>query len=251
MTVSPAGGTTCPGASMTFKCTASDSSGVASVRWRLTRNGADVISQISLTQGGSGDCSHADVSDYGDYAILVTLCASYSTLNTTANNQLDGIQVECLLIAIGQMVDVETLQIQITRTSQVIYSVTKLILIHTVITLAEPPPLPSDVLITNLHNGTYSASVELSWDNSDLVTNIQANDTTHTVAISISYTGETWMSTVAKADGRKNITLTYNINYSLEMMATNCAGSSRVYVTDIFIGIIILLIYMTVHESVN
>ena len=107
------------------------------------------------------------------------------------------------------------------------------------ITPAEPPPLPSDVLITNLHNGTYSASMELLWDNSDPIPNSQAEDTIYTVSISISHTGETWTSTVAKANGRKTITLSYNTNYSFDLMAANCAGHSRVYtMTDIFIGII-------------
>ena len=88
---------------------------ISSVRWRLTRNGADVIPQIALIQQ-IGPCSHR-TSSYGDdheTVIAVTLCTALSTLNVTASDQLDGIVVECLLITPG-VSDVQTLPIRITR----------------------------------------------------------------------------------------------------------------------------------------
>lgn len=63
-------------------------------------------------------------------------------------------------------------------------------------------------------------------------------DTAYT--INITYAGETWTSTVSQAIGRKLISLSYNTNYSLNVIATNCAGRSEVYtISPVFIGMFI------------
>ena len=110
LTVTPVG-TTCPGADVTYLCRKTSNTGasISSIRWKLLRDGTDVIPQLSLSQGG---CSHF-YSRYNNLPILVTLYDLYSTLNITADNQLHGLTVECILIS--DTVERETLQIHITR----------------------------------------------------------------------------------------------------------------------------------------
>jgi hypothetical protein len=97
----------------------------------------------------------------------------------------------------------------------------------------EPPSSPTGVHIISVHNGSYSATVELLWDSTEET----GNATTYTTTISAN--GETWANivTVAREIGKTSITLSYNTNYSLDVMATNCAGDSEGFVTlNILIG---------------
>ena len=56
--------------------------------------------------------------------------------------------------------------------------------------------------------------------------------------MSISSNGETWIRTVAVEEGKVSITLSYNTDYILDVMATNCAGNSiGLSIVEIFIGI--------------
>ena len=100
---------------MAFMCHRTSASGgtVSSVRWRLTRDGTDVVPQLALTQGRG--CPRL-YEYYNGHLIVITLCDSYSTLNITADDQLDGLVVECVLL-ISDAVEREMLQIQIIRKS--------------------------------------------------------------------------------------------------------------------------------------
>ena len=112
-------GYACPGVDITFTCHKTSNTGatVSNVRWRLTRStgGSDVIPQLSLSQ--SSRCSYL-YSRYNNLPILVTLYNSYSTLNITADDQLDGLMTECVLVS--DTTERETIQIQITRMSVLI-----------------------------------------------------------------------------------------------------------------------------------
>ena len=100
---------------MAFMCRIASTSGaVTSIRWRLRRDGTDVVPQLALTQGSG--CSHT-YSHYGHVPITTTLHDSYSTLNVTADHSLDGLVVECLLVISSGAVQRETQQIRIVRKS--------------------------------------------------------------------------------------------------------------------------------------
>ena len=87
-----------------------------------------------------------------------------------------------------------------------------------------------------MYNGSYSATIELLLWSESQATGSEVDDTIYTINIT-SAPGETWTSTVQHAARRKLITLSYNTNYSLDVMATNCAGHSEVYtIASIFIG---------------
>ena len=109
---------------------------VSNVRWRLTHDGTDVVPQLALTQGRG--CPHL-YEYYNRHLIMITLYDSYSTLNVTADDQLDGLVVECVLIS--DTVETEMLQIQITRKS---IKAIQIYNIHTNISAAQnnPPHLP-------------------------------------------------------------------------------------------------------------
>ena len=115
LTVTPAGAT-CPGIDMVFTChqTSESETTVSNVRWKLIRSGTDLVPGLALTQGQG--CSHW-YNYYNNLPIVVTLYDSYSTLNITADNQLNGLMVECLLVLSDGRVERESLQIQITRKS--------------------------------------------------------------------------------------------------------------------------------------
>lgn len=118
LTVTP-GDIPCPGVDMAFICHRTSESGgtVSNVRWRLTEHDdTDVVPQLSLTRGRG--CPHL-YDYYNSHLIMVTLYDSYSTLNITADGQLHGLVVECVLIS--DTVEREALQIQITRKSNKIY----------------------------------------------------------------------------------------------------------------------------------
>ena len=85
---------------------------ISNVRWTLMRDGTEVVPQLSLTQGSG--CPYL-YSYYNNLPIMVTLYDSYSILNITADDQLNGIMVECSLIS--DTVERETIPIQITRKS--------------------------------------------------------------------------------------------------------------------------------------
>ena len=97
LTVTPVDNT-CPGEDMTFTCqkTPNDGTAVSNVHWTLTRDRIEVIPQLTLTQGSGCPCLHRN---YNNLPITVTLYNSYSTLNVTADSQLQGLMVECLLIS--------------------------------------------------------------------------------------------------------------------------------------------------------
>ena len=83
--------------------------------------------------------------------------------------------------------------------------------------------------ILSVHNGSYSATVKLLWDSEETGN--------ATYVITISSNGKTWMNTVAREDGKTSITLSYNTNYRLDVVGTNCAGDSENFVTfSILIG---------------
>ena len=120
LTVTP-GGITCPGVDMAFICRRTPASGgtVTNVRWRLTESDGrtDVLSSpLALTQGRG--CPQLN-GYYNSHLIVATLYDSYSTLNITADGQLYGLIIECVLIS-DIMVETETLQIQITRKIQLL-----------------------------------------------------------------------------------------------------------------------------------
>jgi hypothetical protein len=97
---------------MTFTCRKSSNDGTthSNVRWTLTRDGIEVIPQLTLTQGSG---CHNLSRHYNSLPIMVTLCNSYSTLNVTADGRLHGITVECLLVS--STVERANVPIQITR----------------------------------------------------------------------------------------------------------------------------------------
>jgi archaellin len=98
--------------------------------------------------------------------------------------------------------------------------------------IVEPPSFPSNARITSIHNGNYSATVELAWDFSHL-----NNDTFFTISIS-SNGGGTWFSRAIMEDQNASITLSYNTDYTLDVVASNCAGHSEDSSTlGIFLGI--------------
>ena len=115
LTVTPAGAT-CPGIDMVFTCHKTSDSGatVSNVRWKLIRSSTDLVPGLALTQGQG--CSH-QYNYYNNLPIMVTLYDSYSTLNITADDQLNGLMVECLLVLSDGRAEIESLQIQITRKS--------------------------------------------------------------------------------------------------------------------------------------
>lgn len=81
--------------------------------------------------------------------------------------------------------------------------------------------------ILSVHNGSYT--VELLWDGEETGN--------ATYVITISSNGETWINTVAREDGKTSINLSYNTNYRLDVVATNCAGDSEGFITfSILIG---------------
>ena len=130
LTVTP-GGITCPGVDMAFICRRTPASGgtVTNVRWRLTDGHTDVrwrltdghtdvlSSPLALTQGRG--CPQLN-DYYNSHLIVATLYDSYSTLNITADGQLHGLIIECVLISDNMPVERETLQIQITRKIQLL-----------------------------------------------------------------------------------------------------------------------------------
>ena len=72
--------------------------------------------------------------------------------------------------------------------------------------------------------------MELVWD-----FNRVNNDTYFSV--NISSNGKTWFSTAIMEDQKTSITLSYNMDYTLDVMARNCAGHSEVSsISDIFLG---------------
>ena len=119
----------------------------------------------------------------------------------------------------------------------------------------EPPLFPTDLHIGTIHNGSYSANLELLWGSNGV------QNGTH-LAISVSSNGETWTSTAPVEVGRASITLSYNTNYTLDVVATNCAGRSiGISVTDIIIGMYavsskivhgayILILYYTIIQPI-
>lgn len=161
---------------------------------------------------------------------MVTLYNTYSTLNITADNQLHGITVECLLVS--STVERANMPIQITRESM-----TKLAVHYmhnNLLVIVEPPSSPSDACITSIQNGNYSATVELAWDFSHV-----NNDTFFTISISASNGGGAWFSRALREDQNVSIILSYNTDYTLKVMVENCAGHSEVSSTlDIFLGIL-------------
>ena len=109
-------------------------------------------------------------------------------------------------------------------------------ILHTCI---EPLSSPTGAHIINIHNGSYSATVELLWDISGSLNSELEGIGNITYAISVSSNGETWMSRAAREDRKRAITLSYNTNYTLSILATNCAGDSEGFsVLDILIGIV-------------
>lgn len=107
----------CPGEDMTLTCrkTSNDGATLSNVRWTLMRDSAEVIPQLALTQGSGCPYLHRY---YNNLPILVTLYDSYSTLNITADDQLQGIMVECLLLS--NTIERERIPIQIIRKSIII-----------------------------------------------------------------------------------------------------------------------------------
>ena len=103
---------------MTFTCqkTSNDGAALSNVRWTLMRDSIEVIPQLTLTQGSG--CPYL-YRYYNNLPIMVALYNSYSMLNTTADSQLHGIMVECLLVS--NTVERENIPIQITRKSKQIY----------------------------------------------------------------------------------------------------------------------------------
>lgn len=97
----------------------------------------------------------------------------------------------------------------------------------------EPPSSPTGVHILSVHNGSYSATVELLWDSTE-----ETGNATYTITISAN--GETWANMVARDHGKTSITLSYNANYRLDIVATNCAGDSEGLTLSILIGNITL-----------
>lgn len=99
---------------MTFTCQPASNDGVSllNVRWTLTRDTIQVIPQLTLTQGSG--CPYL-YRHYNNLPIMVTLYNTYSTLNITADNQLQGITVECLLVSSTMPVERANMPIQITR----------------------------------------------------------------------------------------------------------------------------------------
>jgi hypothetical protein len=99
---------------MTFTCqkTSNDGAALSNVRWTLTRDSIEVIPQLTLTQGSG--CPNL-YRHYNSLPIMVTLYNSYSTLNVTADGQLHGITVECLLVS--STVERANIPIRITRKS--------------------------------------------------------------------------------------------------------------------------------------
>ena len=101
---------------MTFTCQKTSSDGAAAalsnVRWTLMRDGVEVIPQLTLTQGSG--CPYL-YRHYNNQPIMVTLQNSYSTLNVTADSQLQGIMVECLLVTDTAAVERESVPVQIMR----------------------------------------------------------------------------------------------------------------------------------------
>ncbi len=72
--------------------------------------------------------------------------------------------------------------------------------------------------------------MELLWDSTEETGNI-------TYTTTISANGETWVNMVAREIGKTSITLSYNTNYTLDMVATNCVGDSEGFVVlNILIG---------------
>ena len=105
---------------MAFICRRTPASGgtVTNVRWRLTDGRTDVLSSpLALTRGGG--CPQLN-DYYNSHLIVATLYDSYSILNITADDQLHGLIIECVLISDNMPVERETLQIQITRKMQLL-----------------------------------------------------------------------------------------------------------------------------------
>ena len=128
-----------------------------------TRDTTEVVSQFTLTQGSG--CSYL-YRHYNNLPIVVTLYNTYSTLNITADNQLQGITVECVLVS--STVERANMPIQITRESRTLV-------------------------------------VQCMYYNHDISSLL-------------------------------SIILSYNTNYTLEVMVDNCAGHSKVSSTlDVFL----------------
>lgn len=117
------------------------------------------------------------------------------------------------------------------------YNMINIIIMGSPFFVTEPPSIPPDLRISTLLNGSYSATAELVFGDQSTrsMTHGLSDDTIYTINVTSS--GETWTSTAAQVAGRKLISLSYNTNYSLDVMATNCAGNSEVYTITIFIGI--------------
>ena len=76
--------------------------------------------------------------------------------------------------------------------------------------------------------------MELAWD-----FNRVNNDTFFTISISALNSGGAWFSRALREDQNVSISLSYNTDYTLEVMAENCAGHSEFEVSstlDVFLG---------------
>ena len=71
--------------------------------------------------------------------------------------------------------------------------------------------------------------MELLWDSAE-----ETGNTTYTITFSAN--GETWAKMVARENGKTSITLSYNTNYRLDIVAINCAGDSEGFTLNVFIG---------------
>ena len=106
--------------------------------------------------------------------------------------------------------------------------------------VVEQPSFPSNTRITSIQNGNYSVTVELAWD-----FNRVNNDTFFTISISALNSGGAWFSRALRDDQNVSVTLSYNTDYTLEVMAENCAGHSEFELSstlDVFLGTVNLIL---------
>ena len=95
--------------------------------------------------------------------------------------------------------------------------------------IIELPSSPTGVHILSIHNGSYSAIMELLWDSDE-----ETGNATYTITFSANR--ETWAKMVARENGKTSVILLYNTNYRLDIVATNCAGDSEGFTLNVFIG---------------
>ena len=164
-----------------------------------------------------------------------------STLSTTARN---GVTVECrepstLVGSVTMMLvgEIYHSKILIVHVTVLIFTSCIILLSVSLQLLTAPPSLPRTVRHTILSSTTDEAIVSAEWD--PPADNGGRNELNYTVNISPS---TQLPSNMVVTSTNVNVTADYNVNYTLSIVATNCAGNSATVEYLFATGMLFLLL---------